>query len=157
MRGPSTWLVRPRLTELPGSQVGARGDQSRDVPSHHVGGKRAEAAPPEAPRCESHLRIPVYLDGTARLTRILWPIPTLPKRPLALVPAGTAWRAPGAFLGQGECRGCPDTLRWASGPGLLLGGLGRAILTLHADAPHLGAAGSVEGTGDPAAAVADQK
>jgi hypothetical protein len=29
-------------------------------------------APPEAPRCESHLRIPVYLDGTARLTRILW-------------------------------------------------------------------------------------
>jgi hypothetical protein len=51
----------------------------------------------------SYLRLPVYLDGTARLSHILWPIPTLPKRPLTLVPAGTSWRAPGALPGSGGC------------------------------------------------------
>ena len=47
--------------------------------------------------------------------------------------------------------------RRASGPGLHLRGLGEATLaTVHADAAHLSAAGAVEGTGDPADAVASQ-
>src|ERR1035441_7584283 len=61
-RRPVLWASRRPLGNWP--QVGARGDQSRDVPSHHVGGKRAEAAPPEAPRRDLHLHIPPYLDGS---------------------------------------------------------------------------------------------
>src|ERR1035437_6693790 len=79
----------PGVTRLPPFlQVLRRlpGDRSWYVPLHPVGGKPAEATSPGATRRTSHLRFPVYLDGTARLTRILWHIPPLPKRPLALVP-----------------------------------------------------------------------
>ena len=72
-----------------------------------------------------------YLDN-----RALWSSPNPPNPPLPPVPQGAAWRGAG---------------RRAPGPWLHLGGLGEATLaTVHADAPHLGPAGAVEGTGDPA-------
>ena len=44
-------------------------DRSRDVRLHQVGGKPAEATSPAAAHRESHLRLPVLLDGTAALVR----------------------------------------------------------------------------------------
>jgi hypothetical protein len=54
-----------------------------EIPSPQVVGKRAEAMSPETLTARSHLCLPAYLDGMARPTRILWPIPTLPNRPVA--------------------------------------------------------------------------
>jgi hypothetical protein len=82
---------------------GVLGHRSREVRLHQLDMARAEATS-HAPQL--HLGSPAYLDGTACLSRsILWPIPTLPKRPPALVPAGASWRAPGVLPGLGGCRG----------------------------------------------------
>src|ERR1035441_7487877 len=82
-----------RLTELPAAHTSPNsdpGDHSSEVPSRQVGGKRAEATSPGAPRRGSHLRFPVYLDGTARLSPILWFIPTLTLVPASALIADTS-------------------------------------------------------------------
>ena len=144
-----------RSTDLPGAppQDSDLADRSSEVALHQVSGKPAEATTPGAPRRGSHLR--VYLDGTARLSCILWPIPTLPKRPLALVLVNAWWRAPGAS-GAGE--NVVDAGRRPSGPWLLLGGRGgNTLVTVHADAPHLRRCWSRRGKRvPPAGAVASQ-
>ena len=56
------------------------GPATTSVPLHQVGGKRAEAPTPGTTRRDSHLRLPVYLDGTHALLE-----PNSTKLPLPLV------------------------------------------------------------------------
>jgi hypothetical protein len=74
-----------------------------------------EKSPTHRTAAGSHLRFPEYLDGTARLSLILWPIPTLPKRPLALVPVGASWRAPAVLPGLGRMLGLARACGGATG------------------------------------------
>ena len=94
----------------------------------------AEAVSPAATRRECHLRLPALLHGHA-----LGSGSNSPELPPPLGPEGTAWRGVWSASGATEnvaaaprqggllCHGCSS----AAG--------GEVILTLHADAPHLGA------------------
>lgn len=129
-------------------QVGARGDQSRDVRLHQVGGKRAELFPrSRRASCTCVSRRTSTVRGRPSASFGFIPPPRLP---LPLVPPGAvlpgAWGASeaGADVVATLTQGCG-----LLGRDLLLGGRGGGILTVHADPPHLGRCWSRRGNGRP--------